>query len=118
MKTGTVYGTETELTQAQTEGLAAPIWPWELPPVGIWVDGDLRGRYTGERIQEIADDLGWNGPITSADHEHYDDACNEAESFLSDLAPDGYVIGKIGESTSFGMQQAPNGKGEEDGYPG
>ena len=59
MKTGTVYGTETELTQAQTEGLAAPIWPWELPPVGIWVDGDLRGRYTGERIQEIAED--WAG---------------------------------------------------------
>tara|TARA_R100000306_G_C4371021_1_gene139963 strand:+ start:103 stop:372 length:270 start_codon:yes stop_codon:yes gene_type:complete len=75
---------------------------WELPPIGVWADANIRNRFIGEKIQQLADDMGWDGPVLSADNEDYDLATLEAEKYLEELAPDGYIIGRIGEG-SFGM---------------
>ena len=71
-------------------------------PVGVWVDADVRGRYTGEAIQWIATSYGWEGEPLDADDEFYDEATTSAEYFMSDFSPVGYLIASnfVGD---FGM---------------
>ena len=53
------------------------------PPHGLVFDGDLRGRYTGEAVQDMATSYGWAGEELSADNEFYDEAITEAEDWLN-----------------------------------
>jgi len=71
-------------------------------PVGVWVDANVRGRYTGEAIQWIATSYGWEGEPLDADDEFYDEATTSAEYFMSDLSPVGHLIASnfVGD---FGM---------------
>ena len=59
-------------------------------PVGVWVDADVRGRYTGEAIQSIATSYGWLGEPLNAEAEFYEDATLEALDYMSSLSPEGY----------------------------
>ena len=59
-------------------------------PVGLWVDADVRGRYTGEAIQSIATSYGWLGEPLDAEAEFYEDATLEALDNMSSLSPEGY----------------------------
>ena len=43
-------------------------------PVGVWVDADEKGRYTGEHIQWIATSYGWLGEPLDAEAEFYENA--------------------------------------------
>jgi hypothetical protein len=52
--------------------------------VGCWVD-DARGRYMGERIQEIAASYGWTSEKLDFDHELYYEAWDEAVDYLQSL---------------------------------
>ena len=61
-------------------------------PVGVWVDADVRGRYTGEAIQSIATSYGWLGEPLDADAEFYDEVTDAAVDFMSNLSPEGYLF--------------------------
>ena len=54
------------------------------PPHGLIFDGDVRGRFTGEAVQDMATCYGWTGKDLSADNEFYDEAITEAEDWLND----------------------------------
>jgi len=53
------------------------------PPHGLVFDGDVRGRYTGEAVQDYALSYGWDGERFEADAEFYDEAITEAEDWLN-----------------------------------
>ena len=53
------------------------------PPHGLIFDGDVRGRFTGEAVQDMATGYGWTGEELSADKEFYDEAITEAEDWLN-----------------------------------
>jgi hypothetical protein len=53
------------------------------PPHGLVFDGDVRGRFTGEAVQDMATSYGWAGAYLSADAEFYDEAITEAEDWLN-----------------------------------
>ena len=59
-------------------------------PVGVWVDADVRGRYTGEAIQSIATSYGWVGEPLGVESEFYDEVTDDALDYLSSLSPEGY----------------------------
>ena len=54
------------------------------PPHGLIFDGDVRGRFTGEAVQDMATGYGWTGEELPADNEFYDEAITEAEDWLND----------------------------------
>ena len=58
----------------------------EFVPGDVLVDGDVRGRYAGEYLQEIAIACGWTGQYCGADTEMevYYYAQDEAEQYLND----------------------------------
>jgi len=63
------------------------------PPHGLIFDGDVRGRYTGEAVQDMATSYGWTGEELSADAEFYDEAITESEDWLNyNIAQDGSIF--------------------------
>ena len=63
------------------------------PPHGLVFDGDVRGTFTGEAVQDLATSYGWTGEELPADNEFYDEAITEAEDWLNDnVAEDGSVF--------------------------
>ena len=78
------------------------------PPHGLVFDGDVRGRYTGEAVQDMATSYGWTGTRISADGECgcgcslsvaktesaecYDDAITEAEDWLNAHVAEAEVV--------------------------
>ena len=63
------------------------------PPHGLIFDGDVRGRFTGEAVQDMATSYGWAGKELSADAEFYDEAITEAEDWLNaHVAKEGSVF--------------------------
>ena len=55
--------------------------------LGCWVDG-VRGRYAGEKAQQIAVSYGWTGKLLSADDEFYYEATDKATEYLNSLCDD------------------------------
>lgn len=53
------------------------------PPHGLIFDGDVRGRFTSEAVQQMATAYGWTGEELPADNEFYDEATTEAEDWLN-----------------------------------
>ncbi len=64
--------------------------------VGVYADSS-RGRFTGERIQEMAQGAGWSEERLGADDELYDEATDDAESWLN--------MNVAGEGTYFGTSE-------------
>ena len=63
------------------------------PPHGLIFDGDVRGRFTGEAVQDMATSYGWTGEELPADNEFYDEAITEAEDWLNaNIAKNGDVF--------------------------
>ena len=63
------------------------------PPHGLVFDGDVRGTFTGEAVQDLATSYGWTGEELPADNEFYNEAIDEAEDWLNDnVAEDGSVF--------------------------
>ena len=63
------------------------------PPHGLIFDGDVRYRFTGEAVQDMAILYGWTGERLEAGAEFYDDAITEAEDWLNaNIAKDGNVF--------------------------
>ena len=56
----------------------------EFVPGELIIDGDVRGRYAGQAMQDVAKSCGWTGQYEDADSEFYDDAQDEAERYLND----------------------------------
>ena len=86
---------------------------------GCWFDSH-RGQYIGEAVQDEADDRGWSGWFTPCEHdpgmymscsEHsgdfhgvcYDEATQEAEDYLNDMAPEGFYFGSNPDSGDWGL---------------
>ena len=55
----------------------------EFVPGELIIDGDIRGRYAGQALQEVAQSYGWTGKYEDADSEQYYDAQDEAEEYLN-----------------------------------
>ena len=55
----------------------------EFVPGELIIDGDVRGRYAGQAIQELAQSYGWTGEYLDADSEFYNEAQDEAEEYLN-----------------------------------
>jgi len=62
------------------------------PPHGLIFDGDVRGRFTGEAVQDMATSYGWTGAYLSADAEFYDEAITEAEDWLNAHVAEAEVV--------------------------
>jgi len=63
------------------------------PPHGLIFDGDNRGRYTGEAVQNLALSYGYTGERLEADAEFYDEAITEAEDWLNaNIAKEGTSV--------------------------
>jgi len=83
---------------------------------GCWFDSH-RGQYIGEAVQGEALAWGWEGfdecgevvtvESTESGSESYFWAWEEAEAFLSDLAPEGFWIGNDPDGAGFGMWPIP-----------
>ena len=53
-------------------------------------DGDVRGRFIGEAVQQYAYELGWTETCEDADAELYWEAVDEAVEFLNKNVAEGY----------------------------
>ena len=63
------------------------------PPHGLIFDGDVRGRFTGEAVQDMATSYGWTGERLDADAEFYHETITEAEDWLNaHVAKEGSVF--------------------------
>jgi len=74
---------------------------------GCYFDS-ARGRYIGEAVIEFAESIGFayeledNRETQIAEHEHYHEIWDEAETFLNNLAPEGYYFGSS-EAGDWGL---------------
>lgn len=66
----------------------------KLPPEhGLVFDGDVRGRFTGEAVQHLAEEYGYGRLLQDADYEWYDEAVTEAEDWLNEnIAEEGSIF--------------------------
>jgi hypothetical protein len=55
----------------------------EFVPGELLIDGDVRGRYAGQAMQELAASYGWDGTYLDADSEFYNEAQDDAEEYLN-----------------------------------
>ena len=55
----------------------------EFVPGELLIDGDVRGRYAGQALLDMAKFYGWTGKHEEVNSEFYHDAQDEAEEYLN-----------------------------------